>query len=120
MKNEKLTKHIENLSKVVGVPISKENFKTLAEIELEGNRFAVKYCNGDIDSERYFTLENQLMSRVQDILGYPVKNIIFLNSDPRGYFLKIKDDYMREYRFKLETDWGGFGIVCPDWVQEIL
>lgn len=41
---------------------------------------------------------------------YPV----FINFDPRGYALKISDEYMRERNIKLHRDFGGYGILAPD------
>ena len=36
------------------------------------------------------------------------------NGDARGYALKIPDNYMRENNIRLFTDWGGNGILAPD------
>jgi hypothetical protein len=40
---------------------------------------------------------------------------VFLNRDPRGYALKIDDEWMRAHpQFRLHTDWGGYGIIAPE------
>ena len=39
---------------------------------------------------------------------------IFVNGDCRGYALKIDDKYIRENNIKLHCDWGGYGIIAPD------
>ena len=39
---------------------------------------------------------------------------IFLNGDPRGYALKIPDDYVRDNDLNIHRDWGGYGIIAPD------
>jgi hypothetical protein len=39
---------------------------------------------------------------------------IFINRDPRGYALKIDDAWMRETNAALHTDWGGYGIIAPE------
>lgn len=36
-----------------------------------------------------------------------------INLDPRGYALKINDDYMRAHNLKLYRDYGGYGIIAP-------
>lgn len=36
------------------------------------------------------------------------------NGDARGYALKIEDNYMRENNIVLFQDWGGYGIIAPD------
>lgn len=44
---------------------------------------------------------------------------VFVNLDPRGYSLKIDDQWMRANQGKwnddnLTTDWGGYGIIAPE------
>lgn len=40
---------------------------------------------------------------------------VILNRDPRGYALKIDDEWMRAHRdVVLHRDWGGYGIIAPD------
>ena len=39
---------------------------------------------------------------------------VFINRDPRGYALKIREIWMRNYSGNLHRDWGGYGILAPD------
>lgn len=39
---------------------------------------------------------------------------VFLNQDPRGYALKIKDNYVRLHGLNIYKDWGGYGIIAPE------
>lgn len=39
---------------------------------------------------------------------------VFVNLDPRGYALKINDEWMRANSVTLHSDWGGYGIIAPD------
>lgn len=44
---------------------------------------------------------------------------VFINLDPRGYALKIDDEWMRANQGKwgddnLTTDWGGYGLIAPE------
>jgi hypothetical protein len=39
---------------------------------------------------------------------------VFINGDPRGYALKINDRYMKVNNLSLHSDWGGYGILAPD------
>jgi hypothetical protein len=39
---------------------------------------------------------------------------IFVNRDPRGYCLKIDDEYTRANKLDIGTDWGGYGIIAPE------
>ncbi len=43
---------------------------------------------------------------------------VFFNGDPRGYTLKIRDEYAREHQLKIHRDWGGYGIIAPDLSEE--
>ena len=47
-------------------------------------------------------------------LGITGHEAIFLNGDPRGYALKIKDDFIRDNKVNIYKDWGGYGIFAPD------
>lgn len=39
---------------------------------------------------------------------------VFVNLDPRGYALKINDEWMRANNVRLHSDFGGYGILAPD------
>lgn len=39
---------------------------------------------------------------------------VFVNLDPRGYSLKIRDEWVREHDAKIHRDMGGYGIIAPD------
>lgn len=47
---------------------------------------------------------------------------VFINRDPRGYALKIDDEWLRKMRdnpntvhlASIERDWGGYGIIAPE------
>lgn len=39
---------------------------------------------------------------------------VFVNRDPRGYALKISDEWMQQHNATLHRDWGGYGIIAPD------
>lgn len=78
---------------------------------------ALRLCNGpeypnedDADTafDRVLALVNKLLQP-----GVPLVPI-FINRDPRGYALKISDEWMREHRPSLHSDWGGYGIIAPD------
>ena len=42
------------------------------------------------------------------------KKVLFLNGDARGYALKIDDEYLKNNNFNIHRDWGGYGIIAPD------
>ena len=77
---------------------------------------ATDWCNGDISEERYFKGCDDVLNRVNEVLNFRVQDIpVFFNSDPRGYALKISDKYTKEKDLQIEKDWGGYGIISPDY-----
>lgn len=57
----------------------------------------------------------KILNSVDKILNFKAQGIpVFINHDPRGYALKIKDGYIRENSLKIYQDWGGYGILAPD------
>lgn len=80
--------------------------KKLHRIENKMHRLAESYCNGDITEEQFDAEKKKALSNLAKI-GL-IENV-FINSDPRGYSLKIKEP--TTFYFK---DWGGYGIISPD------
>ncbi len=39
---------------------------------------------------------------------------IFVNRDPRGYALKVSEYWMRANPGSLPADWGGYGLIAPE------
>ncbi len=118
-KAELRLRHLNNLGIVLGLKddLLKTVFKHLKAIEMNGHRIAEQYCNGDIDSTQIDELEAKLKSNLLATLKYAkqdvVRNLEF-NWDPRGHFLKLNNEYVRQNKIQIETDWGGYGILCPE------
>jgi len=53
---------------------------------------------------------------VADILGddETVGVRVFHNYDARGYALKIEFEDTDKRRYEIYRDWGGYGIIAPD------
>ena len=117
---EQILHHGFNLQRIFSVPNvgPVELAKKVHRIEVKAHRMAEDYCNGLYETEEYFEKKEKSIEAALDrLLGYKGKDIpVFINSDPRGYALKIKDDWVREHRedFPIHTDWGGYGILAPD------
>ena len=102
--------------------------KKLRRLERQGAAIALRLCNGPEypDYTCADTACERVLDRVRAILGgpMPLKQQadvtwaadvpIFINRDPRGYALKIDDEYMRANQIDLLTDWGGYGIIAPE------
>jgi hypothetical protein len=113
--------HIANLASIFGCDVAKmrETFTILKRIETEGHKMAERYCNGEIETDAYTHFENKVHNSLLYLVPQDVRRNIVLNSDPRGHFLKLNDDYTRQLRDQdkhIETDWGGYGILCPEGV----
>jgi len=86
--------------------------KKLHRLEIKANRIATDWCNGVIDSENIETHTKPILKAVEKILNS--KYIILFNGDARGYALKIDSKIVKENNLKIYTDWGGNGILAPD------
>lgn len=115
-KQEEKFRHLSNLSAIIGQTYgeTKHTFKLLKVIEGNGHRMAVAYCNGEIDSEQWFKFIDELRPKMAKLLPLNVLRNIHFNGDARGYFLKLNDDFVRENKLAIHTDWGGYGIFCPE------
>lgn len=108
----KVYDHGEKLNKIFGLS---ENpillCKRLRRIEKIGHKLSEDYCNGikqDIDLELH-----KLYDKVIKLLGN-TKIPINLNTDARGYFLKINNQYVKDNNLNIPIDWGGYGLIAPD------
>ena len=117
-KAEIRTKHLTNLSVIFGLTydMTKIVFKHLKAIEMNGHKLSLDYCNGDIESEAFEKEIVELKIKLHKLLPELVTKNMFFNSDPRGYFLKLEDEFVRQNNINIERDWGGYGIICPEGV----
>ena len=85
-------------------------------LEVKAHRLAEDDCNGLIESEeKGERKENAILKSLNRILNFQAQNIpVFFNGDPRGYALKIKPEWMKKHNADLHCDWGGYGIIAPD------
>lgn len=89
--------------------------KRVHRLEVEAHRLAERECNEDLPTEYVEKKEASILKRLDAILNFRAQGIpVFLNGDPRGYALKIRDDYVREHDLDIHRDWGGYGIIAPE------
>ncbi len=89
--------------------------KRLRRIETGAHRDALDLCNGLIDENQFDARKEKTASRLEKLLDWRAAGVpVHLNSDPRGYALKIDSDWMRESPFALHRDMGGYGIIAPE------
>lgn len=116
---QKIVKHGEQLKAIFKLPAETEPIKlckSLRRLETKASRVATNWCNGDITEEEFFNEKGKILMGLQKIIGQGLEPTVFFNSDPRGYAIKIDDKWCIENRqsFPIYTDWGGYGIIAPD------
>ena len=87
------------------------NTNTLNLMEL--NRwtgYAVKQATED-EQDAFF---DKIRKSLVKILGDLAPLAIHINYDARGYALKIKPESIKRNNWKIYQDWGGNGILAPD------
>jgi 5'-3' exonuclease len=120
-KQFQLERHYQALQKLASLcGVDNANGKNLSnklrQIESIGEKAALDYCNGDISSEQSDFIDVEITGNVQYLFNNNLKHF-FVNSDYRGYALKIKTEYTQELRnlgIELQTDWGGYGLLAPE------
>ena len=123
MMYQKIKEHGENLKKIFHLSDDSDPVKvskSVLRLERKAHKLAEDECNGLIETEVADVEIDKILSKLSCVwmsfgrkLPHP-KVPVFLNGDPRGYALKINDDYVRKHNIKIERDWGGYGIIAPD------
>jgi hypothetical protein len=114
-----IEKHGENLNRIFKTKYDNITLsKKLFSLENKAHRLALDYCNGtyhgtDYDGE---TDEKVILDKVNALLVNIQKEHVpvFLNYDARGYALKIRSEYVQAHNLEIYKDWGGYGILAPD------
>lgn len=107
--------------------------KKLRRIETSLSKPLTDYCNGTFQDDEEGTEMDLVCAkatdRVSNLLGANeiMAAHFFVNRDPRGYALKLDDEWTRNYNFgetlrnngqvpaiRIYTDMGGYGILAPD------
>jgi hypothetical protein len=96
--------------------------KKLRRLEGKGHSLALENCNFGMDDTEYDRRSRVILGNVRALLGLSLAQAeevgLFLNGDPRGYALKLNDEFIRGYNqtaaMPIHTDWGYYGILAPD------
>jgi hypothetical protein len=116
---EQYVRHINNLKEIAGLDTfeqAQDLYKKLHRIEARCNRLFTDECNGlsTLTEEQTEKRDGKILQQVNYLL--PLTSI-FLNGDARGYALKINSaerEDLRERGINLYSDFGGYGILAPD------
>jgi hypothetical protein len=116
---EQIKKHGENLNAIFATPYDPVSIsRKLRRLETRMHRAAEDWCNGTITEVELETIKTSVRTTLVNLLN-PTGVDLVINTDPRGYALKISDEWMRAHpKARLERDWGGYGILAPDFSGE--
>jgi hypothetical protein len=87
-------------------------YEKLSKLEARAHRLQEISCN---TGEDFDAKEARILAQVRALL--PDAKEIFINGDPRGYSLKIKGAEVERLRvagINIYTDFGGYGILAPE------
>jgi hypothetical protein len=109
---ENITAHGNNLKKIFKLDNSIDSVKlckSLLKLEKKAHELALVYCNCGVLNQG---LVDEILKKVSKLLNLENEYPVFFNGDARGYALKITDDFCKDK--EIFKDWGGYGIIAPD------
>ena len=110
--NTRIKQHGENLKAIFKVDIDAcELFYKLRSLEVSANCIAIDYSNGNITEKEYDFKKVLIEVGISELLGFQALDMIFVDSEPRGYSLKIESELAKD--MKIYRDMGGYGILAP-------
>lgn len=89
--------------------------KKLRRYENKATILTTAYCNGAEGADFEQQIE-AIKKSVVNLLGSPADGVLFVNYDPRGYTLKLTSEFSADKN--IYRDWGGFGIIAPDFTPQ--
>ncbi len=107
-------KHIQLLGEMFGVGCINPyaTFEILLKAEREAHRQTTKECNESVSEEASDKWQERFIARLTKKLGIDkMPEGFFINYDPRGYALKMKE---KTFPQGLWTYFGGYGILAPE------
>lgn len=126
MMYNKIGKHGKNLNTIFNTDYDNITLcKKLFRLEKKAHKLSTDYCNGILNCNEWEIETDKILLKVYQILNANTSfgllhNIkIFVNADCRGYALKIcdkdiKNKIQNTLKLNIYCDWGGYGIIAPD------
>lgn len=121
-KPERIAKHIDDLKKIF--PAARDIdpallVASLRTLERQAHRSAERLCNdSSYSQERHDQVRENVLLGLDKLLRFREAKIsVHVNGDARGCALKIDDADVRALHDRgidIERDWGGYGILWPD------
>ena len=115
---EQVVKHGNQLISLFNLYIDPVKLcRALRRLEMEADKYNTRYCNGEMEMEVHEELTADIETKVKRLFGNSEKfnEAFYFNGDPRGYALKLQDEWTRANAPDLYKDWGGYGILAPEY-----
>ena len=75
----------------------------------------LRHCNVGLSDAEQDRAEIKALDDLDRLLSWRSSGVpVFVNWDPRGYALKIRDEWVRAQGAEIHRDWGGYGIIAPE------
>ena len=110
--------HGRNLIRLFNLPDGTDPLllcKKLRRLEKQAHQLAEDHRNGlrgmdEADAGKLDNDFNKILYKVDGLLNFHKQGIpVFINRDPRGYALKIQEDWVYSHGANIYRDWGGYG-----------
>lgn len=119
---EAIVKHGEHLLKIFPNALEQDPVRLCKKLRLLEGRAALigaRLCNGPEFAGGYEEadrLADAILAAANRLLGNIESDVVpvFINRDPRGHALKIRESWMLTSGAQLHRDWGGYGIIAPE------
>ena len=109
---KRIKKHGDSLKTIFNLDVDSVKLcKQLFRLENKAHKLATDYCNGVVNGDSTEIESQKILSKAAKLLNTNTFNMFF-NFDARGYALKFFEDFSKDK--PIHKDWGGYGIVAPD------
>lgn len=118
MYEKQIAEHISNVNKLLNAKLNRAGYDFLLQLEEVSHKQCESWCNvGYTDDERD-DFEKLVFKLICDVLHIDGHEAIIFNGDPRGYALKVCDDFVRKSTVNIYRDMGGYGILVPNFAEQ--
>lgn len=114
---QQIEKHGQQLNDIFNTDYDNVTLcKKLFRLENKAHSLATDYCNGTATEDYFNIFSADILEKVKKIINVPEASYfpVIFNSDPRGYTLKLDDEWIIDEEISIHRDMGGYGILAPD------
>ena len=110
-KIQDIRRHLQAMQQLLNRHFDYFDYLELRKLEKKADLLNLKYCNGDISESEYNLKIAKIEKLVLNLCGNAINESFFINSDCRGYALKLDNS---KITCNLTRDWGGYYILAPE------